>query len=85
MQKFSYVIKDEVGIHARPAGLLVKEAKKYESTITIVKDVKSAAATKLMAVMGLGVKCGDTVEVEVQGVDEETACAEIKAFFEANM
>jgi len=85
MQKFSYVIKDEVGIHARPAGLLVKEAKKYESTITIVKDVKSAAATKLMAVMGLGVKCGDTVEVQVQGSDEETACAEIKAFFEANL
>lgn len=85
MQKFSYVIKDEVGIHARPAGLLVKEAKKYESTITIVKDVKSAAATKLMAVMGLGVKCGDTVEVEVEGADEETACAEIKAFFEANL
>lgn len=85
MQKFSYVIKDEVGIHARPAGLLVKEAKKYESTITIVKDVKSAVATKLMAVMGLGVKCGDTVEVQVQGSDEEIACAEIKAFFEANL
>lgn len=85
MQKFSYVIKDEVGIHARPAGLLVKEAKKYESTITIVKDVKSAVATKLMAVMGLGVKCGDTLEVQVQGSDEETACAEIKAFFEANL
>lgn len=85
MQKFSYVIKDEVGIHARPAGLLVKEAKKYESTITIVKDAKSAAATKLMAVMGLGVKCGDTVDVEVEGADEEAACREIKAFFEANL
>ncbi|MDE6918194.1 MAG: HPr family phosphocarrier protein, partial [Lachnospiraceae bacterium] len=34
---------------------------------------------------GLGVKCGDTVEVEVQGADEETACAEIRAFFEANL
>lgn len=85
MQKFSYVIKDEVGIHARPAGLLVKEAKKYESTIQIVKDSKSAAATKLMAVMGLGVKCGDTVEVEIEGADEETACEGIKAFFESNL
>ncbi|MDE6220870.1 MAG: HPr family phosphocarrier protein [Lachnospiraceae bacterium] len=85
MQKFSYVIKDEVGIHARPAGLLVKEAKKYESTITIVKGAKSAAATKMMAVMGLGVKCGDTVDVEVEGADEITACAEIKAFFEENL
>lgn len=85
MQKFSYVIKDEVGIHARPAGLLVKEAKKYESTIRIVKDSKSAAATKLMAVMGLGVKCGDTIEVEVEGPDEVTACEEMKVFFEGNL
>ena len=85
MQKFSYVIKDEVGIHARPAGLLVKEAKKYESTIQIVKDSKSAAATKLMAVMGRGVKCGDTVEVEVEGPDEAAAFEGIKAFFESNL
>lgn len=85
MQKFNYVIKDEVGIHARPAGLLVKEAKKYESTIQIVKDSKSAAATKLMAVMGLGVKCGDTVEVQVEGADEAAACEGIKAFFESNL
>lgn len=85
MQKFSYVIKDEVGIHARPAGLLVKEAKKYESTIQIVKDSKSAAATKLMAVMGLGVKCGDTVDIEIEGADEEAACEGMKAFFESNL
>lgn len=85
MQKFSYVIKDEIGIHARPAGLLVKEAKKYESKIQIVKDSKSAVATKLMAVMGLGVKCGDTVEVEVEGADESAAYEGIKAFFEANL
>ena len=38
MQNFSYVIKDEVGIHARPAGLLVKEAKKYQSKIKIVRE-----------------------------------------------
>ncbi|MCI9447387.1 MAG: HPr family phosphocarrier protein [Lachnospiraceae bacterium] len=85
MQKFSYVIKDEVGIHARPAGLLVKEAKKYESEIRIVKDAKAAAATKLMAVMGLGVKCGDTVDVEVEGADEAAACEGMKTFFENNL
>jgi phosphocarrier protein len=85
MQTFSYVIKDEVGIHARPAGLLVKEAKKYESTITITKDGKSAAASKLMALMGLGVKCGETVEVSVEGPDEAVAFEEIKKFFEENL
>ena len=85
MKTFHYVIKDAVGIHARPAGLLVKEAKKYESRITLTKDGKSAEATKLMAVMGLGVKCGQTVEVSVEGADEEIACEAVKAFFEANL
>ena len=85
MRNCQYVIKDEVGIHARPAGLLVKEAKKYESKITLTKDGKSAEATKLMAVMGLGVKCGQTVDVSVEGADEEIACEAVKTFFEANL
>ena len=85
MMKFDYTIKDEVGIHARPAGLLVKEANKYESKITVAKDGKSAEATKLMALMGLGVKCGETVEVAVEGADEEAAYEGIKAFFETNL
>lgn len=85
MKSFQYEIKDEVGIHARPAGLLVKEAKKYESKISIRLDNKSAEATKLMALMGLGVKCGQTVEVTVEGTDEETACESIRAFFESNL
>lgn len=85
MQKFSYVIKDEVGIHARPAGMLVKEAKKYESSIRIVCGEKDASAVKLMAVMGLGVKCGDTVEIEIEGADEAAACEGMQAFFEANL
>ena len=85
MRKFSYVIKDEVGIHARPAGLLVKEAKKYESKIQIIKDTKSADATKLMAVMGLGVKCGDMIIVEIEGSDEEAVCEKMKIFLESNL
>lgn len=85
MRTFEYVIKDEVGIHARPAGVLVKEAKKHESKITISSNGKSAEATKLMAVMGLGVKCGQTVEVSVEGADEDTVAEEIKRFFEANL
>ncbi len=84
MKKFSYVVKDEVGIHARPAGLLVKEAKKYASKIMISKDGKSAEATKLMAVMGLGVKCGQTVEVEITGEDEDIAYDAMREFFENN-
>ena len=85
MKNFSYVITDEIGIHARPAGLLVKEAKKYASKVVIKANGKSAEATRLMAIMGMGVKCGQTVEVEVSGDDEDTAFAGMKAFFDENL
>ena len=85
MKTFAYTIKDEEGIHARPAGLLAKKAKEYESTITLEKGGKTAVATKLMAIMGMGVKCGDTVSVTVEGADEEKAAAEMEAFFNANL
>ena len=85
MKTFDYTIKDELGIHARPAGLLAKDAKEYESEITVTKDGKSAVCTKLFALMGLGVKCGDTVTVSVSGADEDAAEAAMKDFFEANL
>lgn len=85
MKNFEYTVKDELGIHARPAGLLAKEAKKYESKITLTKEGKTAEATKLMAVMSLAVKCGQTVTVVAEGPDEETAWAGMKAFFEDNL
>lgn len=85
MKKFEYIIQDELGIHARPAGMLVKEAKKYESKIVIRKEGKTAEATKLMAVMGLGIKCGQTVEVKISGADEDTALEVMTDFFENNL
>lgn len=85
MKKFSYEIKDAVGIHARPAGMLVKEAKKFKSRIEISADGKSAEAVKLMAVMSMGVKCGQTVEVKITGEDEDAAYESVKAFFEQNL
>lgn len=85
MKTFSYEIKDEIGIHARPAGLLVKETKKYNSKIILKANEKKAEATKLMAVMSLGVKQGQTVEVDIEGSDEEIAYEAMKAFFEKNL
>ncbi|CCY57651.1 phosphocarrier protein PtsH [Clostridium sp. CAG:632] len=85
MVSFKYTITDEVGIHARPAGILVKEAKKYPATITLKTAKGSADARKLMAIMALGVKQNDEVTVEVEGENEEQAAKEIQAFFEANL
>ena len=85
MQSFTYVIKDELGIHARPAGLLVKEAKKYASTVTLECGDKKAAAKGLMGVMGMAIKQGNEVKVTVEGEDEAVAAAELKAFFESTL
>lgn len=85
MVSFKYTITDEVGIHARPAGILVKEVKKYPATITLKTAKGSADARKLMAIMALGVKQNDEVTVEVEGENEEQAAKEIQAFFEANL
>ena len=85
MKSFEYVVTDPVGIHARPAGLLVKEAKQYASSVMINKGGKKADAKKLMMLMGLGVKSGETIVVEIEGEDEDAACEGLKAFFAANL
>ena len=85
MKEFTYTITDPVGIHARPAGILVKEAKTFSSTITIIKGDKSAKATSLMKLMGMGIKQGDTVTVQIEGDDEDTCAAAIEKFLKENM
>lgn len=85
MKEFSYIIKDENGIHARPAGLLVKTAGKFKSSVEIRCCDKSADCKKLFAVMGLGVKCNSEIKITADGEDEETAVSEIKKFLEENL
>jgi len=86
MKEFTYTITDPVGIHARPAGQLVKAIKALDSTVTIARaDGKSAVGTKLMALMGLGVKQGDTVTVTVEGGNEEANSAALEQYFKDNL
>ncbi len=85
MLEFSYVIKDQEGIHARPAGMLVKEAQKFECAIKITKDEKTVDLKRLFALMGLGVKCGQEVSISFDGTDEQTAYDTVKTFIEANL
>lgn len=85
MKTFSYTIKDAQGIHARPAGELVKAAKGFSSEIKIKKGGMSVDAKKIFGIMGLGAKQGDTVEFCISGEDEDIACAAIAAFMESNL
>lgn len=85
MKEFSYVIKDALGIHARPAGLLVKKAGTFKSDITITKGEKTADSKKIFTVMSLGVKQGDEITIRFTGEDEEEAYTVIETFIKENL
>lgn len=77
MKSFEYVITSSVGIHARPAGVLVKEASRYACDILVNAHGQSSSAKKLFALMKLGAKCNDTILVTAEGSDEDAAIAAI--------
>ena len=86
MKEFEFVVTDPVGIHARPAGNLVKEIKKYtDSKISLTKGEKTVDGLRLMAVMGLGVKQGETVKFTVDGGDEDAVVEALSAWLKENL
>ena len=86
MKQFNYTITDHQGIHARPAGMLAKVAKMYADTeVTIACNGKTAKASQLIKLMGLGVKQGHVVTVMADGIHEEAAIAAMDGFFTAHL
>ena len=86
MKQFTYTIKDALGIHARPAGLLAKKAKSYaDTTVTITANGKTVNLGQLMKLMALGVKQGTEVKICCDGANEDEAAAGLKAFLEENL
>jgi phosphocarrier protein len=85
MKEFTHVINDPLGLHARPAGMLVKACAGYASAVTITAPTGKADAKRLMAVMRLAAKQGMELTVSVDGADEEKAAAELQAFLQANL
>lgn len=85
MKTFNYTIKDALGIHARPAGLFIKEAAAFPCSITIAKDGKEVDAKRILGVMSLGVKCGQEITLAADGEQEEEAIAKLSAFLQENL
>lgn len=85
MKTFEYTIQDALGIHARPAGMLVKQAASFRSEITITVKGKQASLKKLFALMGMGIKQGDVVTVTVNGEDEVEAAEALEQFLQKNL
>ena len=86
MKKINYTVASEAGIHARPAGLLVKQAASFKSDIKLLNEEngKEADLKRLMAVMALGVKQGNSVVVTVEGEDEDEAYTVLESFLKEN-
>lgn len=84
MKEFTYIIQDPAGIHARPAGILVKQANTFKSTIRITKADKVGDLKRIFSVMALGAKQGDTITLHIEGEDEEQAASAIEACLKEN-
>lgn len=85
MKEFKYVITDPLGLHARPAGMLVKAAAAYSSAVTITAPSGKADAKRIMAVMRLAAKQGMELTITCDGADEEAAAAGLLDFLKANL
>jgi phosphocarrier protein len=85
MKSVRYTVTDPVGIHARPAGNLVKELKNFTCSIKMSGNGKTVDAKKLMMVMTLGIKQGQEVELTFDGPDEETAAAATEQYMKENL
>ena len=80
MKSFIYRIEDPNGMHARPAGILAAQAKKFESSITVRFNEKKADAKRLLSLMSLGATHHSELIFEIEGVDEEQALAALENF-----
>ena len=85
MKELSYVITDPEGIHARPAGALVKEAAAFTSKITIGKDGKEVDAKRIFGIMGLAAKQGQTIVLKAEGDDEDAAIEKLGTVLKGNL
>lgn len=85
MVEFQYVVKDSQGMHARPAGLFVKEATTFPCSVTICKGDKEVDAKRILGVMGLGVKCGEEITIKANGDREDSAIETLSKFLEENL
>ena len=85
MTTLTYTVTDPLGLHARPAGMLVKKAKELGCKVMLAKGGKTADATKMFAVMGLAVKGGDEIVFTLEGENEAQAAEMLKAFLEENL
>jgi phosphocarrier protein HPr len=85
MKEFEYTILDKEGIHARPAGILVKTASMFGSKITAENKGREVDMKGIFGVMSLAAKYGEKITVRAEGSDEDEAIEEIKRVLKENL
>jgi phosphocarrier protein len=85
MKSCLYTITDPLGVHARPAGLLIKKMQEFSSVFFISRGEARIDGKKLIALMKLKIKQGETLKIEAEGDDEEAAIAAVQAFLSQNL
>jgi phosphocarrier protein HPr len=83
MREETLTVINKIGLHARPAALLVKTAAAFASEVTLVKADKTFNAKSILTVMAAGVRQGDSVTVRASGADEEAAVAAVAELFKS--
>lgn len=85
MKEITYTITDPLGIHARPAGMLVKKAAEFHSSVKIRKDDKEADGKRILNLMGLAAKKGDRITLLIEGPDEAETAEVLERFLKENL
>lgn len=81
MERMEFTIQDNDGIHARPAGMIVKKMQEFPCTITFEKGDKQADGKKLFSLMKLAAKKDDTIIITIDGEQEKEALTALQQIF----
>lgn len=85
MKEFEFTITDPIGIHARPAGLLVKLLAAIKSDVKVAKGEKIVNAKSILGLMSLQAKQGEAIKFIIEGADEEEAIKKVEDFLKENL
>jgi phosphocarrier protein len=85
MQEVTLVVRHGVGLHARPAALLVQTAKEYKSAISVGKDDVEVNAKSILSILTLGVNQNTIIKIKADGEDEEEAVKALEKLIESNL
>jgi phosphocarrier protein len=84
MYQVEVVLKNETGLHARPASMFVKESTKYQSEIKIFKDGSEYNSKSIISILSMGAVKGTQIKISAKGPDEKEAVEALKALVESS-